>query len=889
MSGPIRFVRRLAAFLRPGRADRELDREIAAHRALFEEDQQRRGLSPEQARHAAARAFLAVEAAKDAQRDTRSFPWLEDARRDVRYGLRLLAHDPALTLTTVLTLALGIGVASAIFSLVYAVVLRPLDYGNPDELVQLYETGPREGGEADWVTFPNFVDWRNGARAFSGLAAYRYQLVTMTGGSQPESMVALEVTDRLFDVLQVRAEVGRTFVPGEDGPDRPRVAVIGHSLWMRQFAGARTAVGKSVMIDGAAHTIVGVMPAGFAFPLAPIGDAVIPVDLWIPVRPSEDLTSRGSHNFWSIARLAPGTTLERARSEMTTIAARLARDYPGTNRDFTVTVTPLRDYVAGAVRPALLSLLGAVGFILLLTCANIATLLLSRAEARQREAAMRQALGASRGRLVRQTLVESLLLAFTGAAVGLGVAFAGTRILVRLAPSTMPRLDQAAVDGRVLAFMVVVTTIVGILFGVVPAVLGSSLNLVGALKDGSTRVTVGTAGRRVRHALVIAQLALAVMLLVGASLLVRSFLRVTALDLGFRADRVLTAMINLAPARYGEPARQVAFIEELVRRVQTIPGVNAAGVTQTLPLTGINDQGGFLVEGWPDPSPGNQQPHANRPHVSPGYFAAMGIRLIDGRLFDARDRADSLPVAVVSDVAARTYWPGVNPIGRRLAIAWERDGQPVWRQIVGIVQATRHFGPEAVQKAEVYVPVTQAPVPFIALVVHTVGDPGALVPVIRRQIASIDPEQGAFAIQTMEELVERAGAQRRFQTALVSGFAVLALVLAAVGVYGVMGYMIAARRHEIGLRLALGALPREVVRLVLGSGLGLTLAGVAIGLAGAIALSRALAGFVYGVSALDPASYAAAVVVLVGAAALAAYRPARTAAGMDPLAVLRNE
>jgi putative ABC transport system permease protein len=312
-------------------------------------------------------------------------------------------------------------------------------------------------------------------------------------------------------------------------------------------------------------------------------------------------------------------------------------------------------------------------------------------------------------------------------------------------------------------------------------------------------------------------------------------------------------------------------------------------VTQTLPLTGINDQGGFLVEGRPDPSPGGQQPYANRPHVSPGYFAAMGIRLIDGRLFDARDRADSLPVAVVSDVAARTYWPGVNPIGRRLAIAWEGDGQPVWRQIVGIVQATRHFGPEAVQKAEVYVPVTQAPVPFIALVVHTDGDPGALVPVIRRQIASIDPEQGAFAIQTMEELVERAGAQRRFQTALVSAFAVLALVLAAVGVYGVMGYMTAARRHEIGLRLALGALPREVVRLVLRSGLGLTLAGVAIGLAGAIALSRALAGFVYGVSALDPASYAAAVVVLVGAAAVAAYRPARTAAGMDPLAVLRNE
>ncbi len=329
MSGPARFARRLAAFLRPGRADRELEREIAAHRALFEEDQRRMGLSPQQARHAADRAFLAMEGVKDAQRDSRSFPWLEDARRDIRYGLRLLLRDPALTLTTVLTLALGIGIASAIFSLVYAVVLRPLDYGNSGELVQLYETGPREGGEADWVAFPNFVDWKSGAHAFSGMAAYRYQLVTMTGASQPESMIALEVTDRLFDVLGVRPELGRTFAPGEDRPNRPRVAVIGHSLWMRQFAGSRSAVGKSVMIDGAAHTIVGVMPPGFAFPLAPIGDAVISVDLWIPVRPSEDLTSRGSHNYWTIARLATGATIERARTEMTTIADRLARAVSG--------------------------------------------------------------------------------------------------------------------------------------------------------------------------------------------------------------------------------------------------------------------------------------------------------------------------------------------------------------------------------------------------------------------------------------------------------------------------------------------------------------------------------------------------------------------------------
>ena len=888
MTSVRRFVRRVVAFLGPGRQEDELAREIASHRDLFEDDLRRQGLTRDEARAAARRAFLGVEAAKDAQRDARSFAWLEDARRDVRYAVRMLAHDSGFTLAIVLTLALGIGVATAVFSLVNAVVLRPLDYGTPDALVQLYKTGKREGGEADWVSFPNFRDWQSGSRVFEQMAAYRFQLVTMVGGRQPEGAVALEVTDRLFALLRVPPLLGRTFVAGEDRPGHPRVAVISQALWLRQFGGKPGAIGRSLSVDGAAHTIVGVMPASFTFPATVPGDTVVPIDLWIPMRPQDDLEYRGSHNFWTIARLKPGVSLERAGAEMHTIADRLARAYPETNRDFDITVKPLREYVAGAARPVLLSLLGAVGFILLLTCANIATLLLSRAEARQREVAMRQALGASRERLIRQMLVESLLLAFGGAAAGLGIAYAGTRVLVGLAPASIPRLEHTSVDGQVLGFMAVTATVVGLLFGLAPAVLGSSVKVTHALRDGGTRVTGGAAGRRVRHMLVAAQLALAVVLLVGAGLLVRSFLRVTGMDLGFRAPHVLTAMINLSPARYADAARQIAFTDELLRRVHVLPGVQSAGVSHSIPLTGINDQGDFTVDGRPDPPPGTQGPHANRPHVSPGYFDAMGIRLVSGRLFDERDRRDTLPVAVVSDVAIRTYWSGQSPIGRRLAIEWA-DGRPVWLQIVGVVQGTRHFGPEAPQKAEIYVPVAQAPVPYMTLVVRTQGDPMALVSAVRGEIAAIDPEQSASWFQTMDELVAKSTARRQFQTALVTMFALLALLLAGIGVYGVMGYMVAQRRREIGVRLALGARPRDVIAMVLRNGLWLTLAGVVAGMAGALALSRVLAGFVYGVSALDPATYAGAVAILAAVAGLSAYWPSRKAASLDPLVVLRDE
>lgn len=814
--------------------------------------------------------------------------FLDDVRQDVRFALRLLLRTPLLTTSIIATLALGIGIASAIFSLVHAVVLRPLDYDQPDRLVQLFETGTREGGEADWVAYPNFRDWRDKNDVFEAMAAYRYRLFTLTGAEGAESYLGLECTDRLFSVLRTQPLLGRTFAPGEDRPGRARVAVISHAVWQRRFHGDANVIGRSVTLDGEPYSIIGVMPAAFSFPNNIPGEQVAPRDLWIPMRPSEDLQDRGSHNYWAVARLAPGVTLDRARAVMRTIADNLARQYPDSNKDFTVTVLPLDIYVAGRARQALLLLLSAIGVVLLLMCANIANLLLSRAEERRREMAVRQALGARRLRLVTQMLTESLLLAAGGAAAGLVIAYYGTHALILLAPRNLPRLQQTSVDAQVLGFMVLVTGCVGILFGLTPAYWGTHVDVQRALKEGGRSISGTAIGARIRQVLVAAQLALAVMLLVAAGLLVRSFVRVASLDLGFQVPHLLTAILNLPPARYGEPAQQVAFFEDALRRIDAVPGVVSAAVSDSIPLTGINDQGGFAIEGRRDPAPGTSGPHANRPRVSAKYFDTIGVRLIEGRLFDARDRGDSRPVAIVSDLAARMYWPGANPLGKRLATEWV-DGRPRWREIVGVVQATHHFGLEAPQKAEVYLPHQQAPSPFMLLVVRTQGDPAGVIAPIRQQIAALDPDQSVSAFQTMESLLADARARRRFETVLVTAFALLALLLAAIGIYGLMGHIVTQRSREIGVRLALGARSEDVVGMLLGSGLRLTLPGVAAGLAGAVALSGILASFLFGVSPLDFATYVAVAAVLFLVAMLATYLPSRAAARLDPVVILRDE
>jgi putative ABC transport system permease protein len=809
--------------------------------------------------------------------------------QDVRFACRLFVRTPLLTTAIAATLALGIGAASAIFGLVNAVVLRPLPYAEPDRLVQMYASGPGlNPSEADWVSFPNFRDWQRLADVVDGMAAYRYELFTLAGGQGPESMVGLEVTDRLFSVLGVQPALGRTFAPGEDTPGRRHVVIISHALWQRQFGGDRSVIGRGIPINSETYTIVGVMPPTFRFPHGLPGQttAATSIDLWLPIRPAPDLEQRGSLNYWAIARLKPNATLAHARVAMTTIAATLAREYPATNKDLGVTVVLLRDHTAGSARLALLALLGAVGLALLLTCANVAGLLLSRAEARTREMAMRQALGGSRARLVRQTLTESVLLALVGGMAGVAVAQAGVRLLVRFAPPAIPRLEQTVVDNAVLAFIAIVAVCMGILFGLAPALLGWRDNVSDMLRHAGARTSTGAGGRRLRQALVAGQLAMAVMLLTGAGLLVRSFVRVANLELGFRAPNVLITFVQLSGSRYDMPERQAEFYSALVERIEALPGVAAAAVSNSVPLTGINDQGSVRIEGLILPR-GQDAPNGNRPHISPHYFDALGIRLLEGRLFDERDRRDTAPVAIVSELAARTYWPD-GAIGRRLAIEQTADG-PAWREVIGVVQSTRHFGIEAPQKAEFYVPQAQAASPFMQLVVRTDGDPLTVAPAVRKAVATLDPEQTVVGFDTMEQLLNGSVAQRRFQTALVTLFASMALLLAAIGVYAAMSHMVGHRKREIGVRLALGARPSEVVTLILRNGFMITVVGAAAGLAGAAMISQLLAGLLYGVSPLDLATYAGVTTILLVVAILAAYVPSRAAGQVDPLVILSDE
>jgi putative ABC transport system permease protein len=863
--------------------------EIDAHLRHEIDRWREHGLSAEEAERAARRAFGNVTLVEERLYDAGRWRWWDRLGQDVRYACRLLAKNWTLTTIVVLTLALGIGANSVIFSVVRAVVLRPLPFRDPDQLVQLWESSSRSGGEADWVTFPNFRDWLRDSQAFESIAAYRFALLTVTGTTEPESVLGLEVTDRLFAVLGVSPQVGRTFLPGADAPGGEAVVVISHTWWIQRFHMDPAVVSTPLTIDGRSYTVIGVMPPSFRFPVALPGENMVaPIDLWIPMRRTPDLEQRASHNFWAIGRLKAGVTLERARVEMNTIAARLAQQYPGTNKDFGVSVARLQDHLTETIRPALLVLLAAVGVVLLLACANIATLLLSRAESRRREMAIRQALGADRGRLIRQTLTETLVLALLGGVAGLLVAYIGTPLVRTFGPANIPRFQESAVDLQVWIFTASVALGSGVLCGLAPALLAPFARIAESLKEAGGRATSGRLNLFVRDVFVAVEMAFAVMLLIAAGLLIRSFAYVMRLDRGFQSAQVLTTIVTLPPTRYAQPSQQVAFFEELLRRIRTVPGVRSAAVSNSVPFTGINDQGGFRIEGRPAPPPGEDAPQGNRPRVSGGYFETMGIRLLDGRLFDERDQSDSALVAIISDVAARTYWPDENPLGRRVSINALKD-QRVWRQIVGVVHGTRHFGLEAPQKAELYVPHTQAPSPGMVLVVRAWSDPTGVIASIRHEMAAVDPAVAGFAFQRLDDLLSNAESRRRFETLLLTAFAGLAALLAAIGVYGVLAYIVAQRTREIGVRLALGAEPRDVVSMVLRRGLSVSGAGAGLGFAGALAFRRLVASLVVGVSPVDVVTWIGVAAVLITIAGVSSYVPGRRAARVDPLIALREE
>ena len=822
---------------------------------------------------------------------------METLRQDIRFGLRTLLKRPGFTLVAVLTLALGIGANSAIFSVVNAVVLRPLPYGAPDRLVALWGNLNQKGFEELELSAPEYADFRRaGAHVFEDVAAYSQGGFNLTGAGEPERIQGVYATASLFPTLGVAPLRGRAYTEEEDRPGSDDVAVISHSLWQRRFGADPSVVGKSVTLDGRPTTIVGVMPAGFRFP---DNDT----DVWKPAAFSADLLSpnnRGSHFLNAVARLKPGFTAERASEEAAALARAQgqenANNYP---RGFGASVRPLQEEVIGTnVRTSLFVMLGAVGLVLLIACANVANLLLARAASRRKEVAVRTALGAGRARIMRQLLTESVLLSLAGGAAGLMLALWGVDLLVTLAPEGTPRLGEVGLDARVVAFTFGVSLLTGVVFGLAPALHSSKVDLNESLKEGGRGGAEGAGRGRLRGLLVVGEFALALVLLASAGLLVKSFARVLEESPGFESRGVLTMRVVLSQSKYGSYDQHRGFYSNLFERLRRLPGVEAVGANNMVPLSGSGGSRTFLIEGRPVPE-GQPKPEEQLRFVTPGYFEAMRVPLLRGRDFTERDVAGQTRVAVVSRSTAERHWPGEEAVGKRIAYAGigrGHDQTPEWIEVVGVVGDVKHRGLDLESKPEIYVPVYQPlfssrPTPPLSLyvAVRTKGDPAALAAAVRREVAAVDPEQPLANVRTMGERLAESVAQRRFNMTLLGVFACVALLLAAVGVYGVMAYAVARRTHEIGVRVALGAQRGDVVRLVVRQGMWLALAGVAVGVAGAYAATRLMTGLLYGVSPTDPLTFVGVSALLTAAALLACLIPARRATKVDPMIALRYE
>jgi len=807
-----------------------------------------------------------------------------DIAQDLRYGLRTLRKNPGFTSVAVLALALGIGANSAIFSVVNTVLLQPLPYKNPAQLVMLWENATHLGFPKNTPSPANFLDWRGQNTVFTGMAAMAPKNFNLTGVGEPERLDGRRVSANLFDLLGVQPRLGRGFLPREDTPGA-HVVILSHGLWQRRFGSDPRIIGQALNLNGESYSVVGVMPPGIDLP----GFDNWKDQLWVPIAfPSEEAQSRGNHYLEVIARMKPGVTLKQAKAEMETIAARLAQQYPKENLRIGTVVNPLHEEVVGDIRPALLVLLGAVGFVLLIACANVANLLLARAAVRQKEIALRLALGASRSRLTRQFLTESVLLALLGAAVGLMFAFAGLRILKTFIPDTISQADSIGIDANVLVFTALVAVVTGLVFGLAPAAQASNFNLNETLNEGGRDAAGGSKGARLRGLLVIAEVAVSFVLLIGAGLLINSFLHLRNVDPGFRADHLLTAKIDLPELKYPDKEHRIPFLDEVLRRVNTLPGVESAALAGNLPLTYNGDSMYIAVEGIPDP-PTDQQMDVIYRAIGPGYFSAMGIPLVRGRDFTDQDTTETGYTVVVSEKLAQHFWPGQDPIGKRLKPGSTASDSP-WRDVIGVVKDVRQNDFLAAPKMQMYMSYRQlkslAP---NALVVRTRVEPMSLATALRNAVWAVDKDQPVSNIDTMEHIVAGAVARQRFSTMLLGIFATLALMLAAVGIYGVMSYSVAQRTHEIGIRMALGARRSDVLKMTVKQGLKLVAIGVVIGLVAAFVLTRVMASLLFGVSTTDPVTFFSISLVLMGVAMLASYIPALRATKVDPMVALRAQ
>jgi len=810
---------------------------------------------------------------------------METVMQDLRYALRILRRSPGFTVVAILALGLGIGATTAIFSIVNAVILKPLPYEDPGQLVQIWMrfTGIGIPNDQNWVSPPEVVDLQQN-NSFSELAAIDGTNFNVNLGGVPERIEAAVVSTSFFPLLGVNAQLGRVFLPEEGRAGHQQVALLGDGLWRRRFGADPAVLGRKLIMNGQSYAIVGVLPRGFKYPRD--------VQMWTPLvfGPADlDPNNRGSHGLWAIARIKPGMSLTKARADMAAVSQRMIEQnpkYPYRQFNFGVLLVPLQEQQIGGIKTALWVMMGAVSLVLLIACGNVANLLLVRASARQREIAVRQALGVSRGRLARQLLTESLVLAAAGGATGMLLAYAGLRGLIAAAATSFPRVAETTVDLGVLGFTVLVSLGTGVLFGLAPVFHVAGSDAHETLKEGG-RGSARGGSQRLRGALVVGELALSLALLAGSGLLIRSFLRLLEVDTGFRPEGVLTMSVSLPEQKYAKPEQSWAFYRDLMQRVRQLPGVDAAGAVGGLPLTDTGSSGTATIDTQAVPEK-ERQPEVDLRPVTPGYFEAMGIGLVRGRYFDARDTAASQPVAIVDETLAGTYWPHQDAIGQRLKIG---DGNQPWRVVVGVVRHVRYRTLEAPSRTEFYWPYEQSPYNegSLSLVIHTRGEPRTLVNAVRREVAAIDPDQAVYAPRTMQEVVAESVARRRLSMFLLAIFAGAALLLAAMGIYGVMSYTVAQRAHELGIRMALGARGTNIVWLVLAQSLWLTGGGLALGLVGALVLTRLLGTLLFQVRATDPVTYLVVAGFLALVALLASFIPAWRAAGVDPAGVLRGE
>jgi len=808
--------------------------------------------------------------------------------RDLAFALRLFRQQPGFTAVALITLALGIGATTAIFTVVNAVILRPLPYEQSERLILLFESNVQRGWPTFSVAPANYADWARESRAFEAITAITPGTMALVTNDEAEQVPSTTATAELFTVLRGRPLIGRAFVAGDDLPSAPPVAVIGYGLWQRRFAGDRSVVGRSVTIGDRPTTIVGVMPQGF-------GRGSPDTDLWLPLTIDRAQAERGGRMLGVLGRLAGNATIDQARAEMIGIADRLARTYPGSNAGWSVALVPLEDAVVGrGMRRALLLLLGSVGFVLLIACVNVANLLSARGVARQSEMAVRRALGASRWRLLRQLLTESLLLGLAGGALGVIVALWGTRLLMALAPPGLPRLFEVSVDGRVLAVALGATVSAALLFGVAPATQVIAARPDDALRDTTRGGTANPGRRRMSQFFVVLETALAVIVLVGAGLLIRSFVRLTSQSIGFRPEQAISFQLTLPEGRYTTPSVVTDFHRSVLTRIGDLPGVEAVGATHALPFSGMGSVRPFVREG--DVVSADNAPTSEYRLITPGYFAAMGIPVVRGREFTTSDVAGQPGAAIVNESFARRFFAGRDPIGQRIKQAGG-DATVPWLTIVGVVGDVRHSGLAADYEPEMFWPEAQAVWGAtlnrhrrgLTYVVRTAGDPVALLPAIRTQIASIDSRRPLVNARPMRDLVSRSADLQRFSMVLLALFGGVSLLLATAGVYGVMSYNVAARRREMGIRLALGARPRALLGHVLRSGVVMAAAGAVIGLGVAWMLADVLRTLLFQTAPRDGLTFAAVALLMLVTASVACYLPARRAASVAPIEALREE